>query len=200
MWWQILKTNNRETSNTRMGLWDKAYSKTSTQRMYDDPSTGKIAGGFLNNEGILTVEDWGCGFGGFEKYISKHQSYVGIDGSNSAFASKIVDLEDYTSDADAIHVRHILEHNPNWLIILQNALNSFNKRMVLTLFTPYQNETTIIAKYPNFNKTGVEMVDIGFLRDDIVNEFSGIKWFSVENIKTDTQYGIEHVFFLEKIA
>lgn len=195
-----METNDRKTPITRMGLWDKTYKNTTTQKIYADPSTAKIAGGFLNKEGILTVEDWGCGFGGFEKYIGKHQTYVGIDGSKSAFASKIVDLENYTSDTNAIHMRHILEHNPNWLIILQNALNSCNKRMVLTLFTPYQNETTTIAKYPNFNKTGVEMVDIGFLRDDIVNEFNGIKWFSVENIKTDSQYGVEHMFFIEKVA
>jgi hypothetical protein len=44
------------------------------------------------------------------------------------------------------------------------------------------------------------MIDIGFLRDDIVNKFTEIDWFSVENIKTETQYGIEHMFFLEKFA
>ena len=195
-----MEENNRETSNSRMGLWDKSYSNSPQKKMYDDPTTGKIAGGFLNKGDILTVEDWGCGYGGFENYTGKHQTHVGIDGSHSPFASKIADLETYTSDTDAIHMRHILEHNPNWLIILHNSLKSFNKRMVLTLFTPYQNKTHILARYPNFNKTGVEMIDIGFLRDDIVNEFTEIDWFSVEYIKTETQYGIEHMFFLEKFA
>ena len=42
------------------------------------------------------------------------------------------------------------------------------------------------------------MVDIGFCKDDIVNCFNGIQWFSIENIITKTQYGIEHIFLLEK--
>ena len=95
-------------------------------------------------------------------------------------------------------MRHVLEHNPNWTIILQNSLKSFNKRMVLTLFTPFQEKTRTIARHPNFNRTGVEMVDIGFARGDIITHFSELKWFSIENIKTATQYQIEHMFFLEK--
>jgi len=72
--------------------------------------------------------------------------------------------------------------------------------MVLTLFTPYQDETKVIHRYPNFNNTGVEMVDIGFAREDIVSriEAGGIKWSALENIKTETLYHVEHMFLLEK--
>ncbi|NJN39859.1 MAG: class I SAM-dependent methyltransferase [Gammaproteobacteria bacterium] len=144
------------------------------------------------------MEDWGCGLGGFKHCIDERQRYAGVDGSQSPYADLIVDLERYASSADAIHMRHVLEHNPGWPRILASALESFRKRMVLTLFTPFQNPTQVIARYPNFNGTGVEMVDIGFAREDIVRPFSDLRWFSIENIRTDTQYGVEHMFFLEK--
>ena len=67
--------------------------------------------------------------------------------------------------------------------------------MVLTLFTPLQENMTILNKY---DLDGVTIVDLGFSRDHIVNYFDELKWFSIENIKTDTEYGIEHMFFLEK--
>lgn len=182
----------------RMGLWDKSYKNKFEVKLYDDPTTGKVAGGFLNDQEIAVVEDWGCGLGGFQAYMGPGQEYVGIDGSLTVAASKIVDLETYITQIDAIHMRHILEHNPGWARILNNALNSFRKRMVLTLFTPFQEKTQVIKKYPNFNDTGMEMIDIGFQRSDIVSEFHDIAWFSIENIKTGTQYGVEHMFFLKK--
>lgn len=181
-----------------MGLWDKTYHKKRPRHVYHDPASAKVAGGFLNLKQIMTIEDWGCGQGGFEKYIGKHQKYIGIDGSKTQYADIFADLENYTSSVDAIHMRHVLEHNPNWTSILRNSLRSFCKRMVLTLFTPYQNETRVIARWPNFNETGVEMVDIGFARNDIIRHFSEVNWFSIENIKTDTHYRVEHMFFLEK--
>ena len=192
------KTGVKSKHNSRVGLWDKSYQGELPRQVYDDPASAKIAGGFLNQEEISTVEDWGCGYGGFGKFIGKQQHYIGVDGSKSQYASIIADLEHYSSRVDAIHMRHVLEHNPNWLSILKNSLHSFNKRMVLTLFTPFQKQTGLIARYPNFNNTGVEMIDIGFARQDIIKNFAGLKWFSIENIKTQTQYRIEHMFFLEK--
>jgi len=187
-----------EVKQSRLGLWDNAYRGEHPRAVYGDPTTARVAGGYLNRAGILTVEDWGCGLGGFKHCIGGAQHYVGIDGSRSPYADLIVDLMQYTSSADAVHVRHVLEHNPGWAQILANALRSFRKRMVLTLFTPFQDATRVIARYPNFNGSGVEMVDIGFAREDIVSAFGNATWFSVENIRTDTQYGQEHVFFLEK--
>ena len=187
-----------EVKQSRLGLWDNAYRGEHPRAVYGDPTTARVAGGYLNREGILTVEDWGCGLGGFKHCIGGAQHYVGIDGSRSPYADLIVDLLQYTSSADAVHVRHVLEHNPGWAQILANALRSFRKRMVLTLFTPFQDATRVIARYPNFNGSGAEMVDIGFAREDIVSAFGKATWFSVENIRTDTQYGLEHVFFLER--
>jgi len=193
-----LDKEKNKKSPSRLGLWNKTYEGDIPQMMYHDVSTAKIAGQFLGQKDIVTVEDWGCGFGGFEQYIESHQSYIGIDGSQSQYAEKLVDLEHYTSTVDAIHMRHILEHNPAWESILINAISSFNKRMVLTIFTPFQLKTQVLQRYPNFNGTGVEMVDIGFCKDDLITHFSTVKWTLIENIYTQTQYNVEHVFFLEK--
>jgi hypothetical protein len=182
----------------RLGLWENAYRGEHPRAVYGDATTARVAGGYLNREGILTVEDWGCGLGGFKHCIGAWQRYVGIDGSQSPYSDLVVDLEHYASGADAVHLRHVLEHNPGWRGILANALQSFGRRMVLTIFTPFTEPTQVIARYPNFNGTGVEMVDIGFSRNDIVRPFGDLRWFSIENIRTDTQYGVEHMFFLEK--
>ena len=193
-----MKDNNKKSIPSRRGLWNKTYEGDLPQMVYHDPSTAKAAGQFLNQHDIVSVEDWGCGFGGFQEYIGSHQNYIGLDGSQTQYAAKIVDLENYMSSVDAIHMRHVLEHNPAWLAILKNAVNSFKKRMVLTIFTPFQAETSILRRYSNFNNTGVEMVDIGFLKSDLTDMFESVKWTSIENIKTRTQYDVEHIFFLEK--
>lgn len=185
-------------SPSRLGLWDATYRGAHPRAVYGDATTARVAGGYLNREDIQTVEDWGCGLGGFKHCIGAAQRYVGIDGSRSPYADLIADLTQYTSSADAVHVRHVLEHNPDWAPILANALRSFRRRMVLTLFTPFQDATRIIATYANFNGSGVDMIDIGFAREDIVRGFGDLDWFSIENIRTDTQYGVEHVFFLER--
>ncbi len=191
-----MKKNSKISS--RLGLWDKTYQGDHPRMVYHDASTAKIAGQFLREKYILSVEDWGCGFGGFQKYIGAHQSYRGIDGSHSQYASKVVDLVEYTSSVDAIHMRHVLEHNPDWESILKNAIASFQKRMILTLFTPFQTKTRVLQRYENFNNTGVEMIDIGFCKEDLTAIFSTVKWTLLENIHTQTQYKVEHIYFLEK--
>lgn len=180
---------------SRVGLWNKYYEGDYERKIYGDVYTAKAAGEYLSSLDVQTIEDWGCGYGGFQKFIREDQTYVGVDGSNTKFANVIADLELYTSSVDAIHMRHILEHNPNWRPILDNALGSFRKKMVLTLFTPFQDQTRELSRYP-FN--GSEMVDIGFLRDEIVSMFKDIKWTSKENLRTATVYNIEHMFFLER--
>ena len=183
---------------SRLGLWENAYRGEHPRAVYGDATTARVAGGYLNRADVLTVEDWGCGLGGFKHCIGAWQRYVGIDGSRSPYSDLVADLENYSGGADAVHLRHVLEHNPGWERILDNALRSFGRRMVLTTFTPFQDVTRVIARYPNFNGTGIEMVDIGFFRDDIVRRFGNLSWFSIENIRTETQYGTEHMFFFER--
>lgn len=78
-----------------------------------------------------TVEDWGCAL----MYAKKFRvgEYVGIDGMN---ADVNIDLNKYRSKVDGVFMRHVLEHNLDWRVVLQNALASFQKRMALIMFLP----------------------------------------------------------------
>lgn len=167
--------------------------------MYSDPTTARVAAAWLTTDPqVRHIEDWGCGVGGFKDFLPAAIEYVGIDGSESRFSDVVADLEDYRSETDAIFMRNVLEHNPGWAKILDNALASFRRRMVLVMFTPFQAETKIIATYPNFLGSGVDMVDIGFRVEDILARISGdFDVFQIRDIATKSQYGCEHMFFLE---
>lgn len=183
----------------RLGLWDRTYAGSPGRAVYGDPLTVEKAAAFFKHREIATVEDWGCGLGGLKNHLAKRQRYIGVDGSRSPYADVIADLEHYKSEADAIHLRHVLEHNPRWEIVLDNVLRSFRRRLVLTLFTPLMEETRVIAEYPNFNGTGVTMVDIAFRREDIVSRLTGFDWKAQEGLRTRTQYGVEHMYFLRRV-
>lgn len=187
-----------ETETSRVGLWNRVYRQGGLRRMYSDDRTARMGAQFLNAADIHEVEDWGCGWGGFKDHLAPHQKYIGIDGSKTPYAGRIVDLEEYTSHVDGIFLRHVLDHNLGWELILKNAISSFVRRMVLVLFTPLGEETRILHEYPEWGGTMKTMVDISFRKQDITRHFDGLLWSSDENIKTPTQYGLEHVFYLEK--
>ena len=92
---------------------------------------------------------------------------------------------------------HILEHNFEWEKVLHNALASFRRRMVLVLFTPFVDKThpLKISRLPG-SEQGVP--DMAFARDDIIRHFAGLTWTSEEGLVTDSQYKIEHIFYLGK--
>jgi hypothetical protein len=184
--------------SSRAGLWDKWHARDDAPAMMDDCATGRIAGSFLNQPGILAIEDWGCGKGGFRQYIGDHQAYIGVDGSRTDSASVSADLEHYTSQADAIHLRHVLEHNLGWQRILANAVASFQQRMVLTLFTPFQDQTRILRSYPDFLGTGCTVPDIGFARADILALLEPHLVFALADIPTGGDYKVEQMFLLER--
>ena len=186
---------------TKIGLWDSSYKDVTVRKMYDDPLTASMASHWLDQPDILTIEDWGCGYGGFKEYIAAHQTYVGIDGSNTIFADKTEDLVTYLTSVDAIHMRHILEHNQDWRSILNNFLYSFNKRAVLTVFTPFTQQESIIQVYENWSGTEKAMVDISLSLEELTEIFKqhpGIKVMSELNMKTNTQYNTESIFYFEK--
>jgi hypothetical protein len=187
-------------SDSRIGLWNARYEAAGGEpRMYGDSTTAELAGKWLDIPSINVVEDWGCGYGGFQRHLGKHQTYIGIDGSKSRFASITADLADYRSTADAIHMRHVLEHNPAWRDILGNVLASFTKRAVVTLFTPLADTETIVARYPNFCGTGVEMVDISLPEAQLDSMFAASgSQVTRERLQTKTQYGVEYIYFLER--
>jgi hypothetical protein len=144
-----------------------------------------------------TIEDWGCGFAFFSK-LCKPKQYRGIDGSNTPFADEQVDFAVYKSNKyPGIFMRHVIEHNEDWAVVLRNALESFQYRMCLVLFTPWA-EKTYDYEPP---ERGSEHRCFFFNRQDIldvITSIPGISWQSEENIQTCTQFGVEHVFYLEK--
>src|SRR5262249_37489055 len=105
----------------------------------------------------------------------------------------VADLTRYTSRVEGVLLRHVLEHNHAWKDILDNALRSFTRRMVLVLFTPFSDVTRVIGFNP-----AMGVPDISFARADIIRRFTGLTWTLEENLPTTTQYGVEHVFYLER--
>lgn len=158
---------------------------------YGDDVTYRRGIAFLDGQG--TIEDWGCGFAHARTFVTQSQ-YFGVDGS-SKHADKIVDLREYTSDTDCILMRHVLEHNVEWRRILANAMASFRKRMVLVIFTPLTETTRQIAT--STEMTSVPVPDISFRKEDLTDYFKQCKYFE-ESLTTDTQYGTEHVFYIER--
>lgn len=181
-----------------MDKWNEWYKGQTTQGSfrYGDTITYELGYTFLRT--CKTLEDWGCGMGGFKQFIKDEDSitYIGIDGSLTPYANIKADLTTYTSTPDGIFMRHILEHNYEWEQILNNACTSFTNRMCLILFTPFSNETCEIA---HNLKHGVDVPDLSFNKDSLIKIFEkyNIK-HTLETFTTATGYNIEHIFYLEK--
>lgn len=120
-----------------MGAW-KYTHRTDDVRYGGELSYRKMAT-FLDGCGPL-VEDWGCG-GAYAKRFFSKSCYVGLDGSEGR-CDRVVDLREYTSQADGILIRHLLEHNYDWPLIVANAAVSFKKRLVIIFFIPTAKFTT----------------------------------------------------------
>ena len=177
---------------TNLGKWDDWYRDFHAHApdpfLYGDTVTYRMAAAFLVD--VATVEDWGCGAGGFRRFCKS--VYVGIDGSQTPFADRIVDLCQYQSRVEGILIRHVLEHNDAWEGVLENAVRSFTKKLCLILFTPFGETTQVLSR----NCHGVNVPDISFCRSDIERKLTGLRWELFDNIPTTTQYGIEHVYMI----
>lgn len=165
--------------------WD--YASTTAPSPYGDEASYRKAIEFLDGHGV--IEDWGCGTGYAKRFIMKSE-YIGIDASPSPFTDKLVDLRTYISNTDCILMRHVLEHNYGWKQILKNAVQSFRKRMVLVVFTPFAAEEVKIADYDG-------IPDLKLRKTDLIDLVQGLA-VSEEAITSDTQYGAEHIFYLQK--
>jgi hypothetical protein len=179
------------THHSPMGNWAALFASNRDAFPFGDTLTYEKAAAFLG--GLESVEDWGCGQSWFRRYLNPAVRYKGIDGSQASGLDELADLTTYTSRTEGILLRHVLEHNSGWEAILKNALQSFTKRLVIVLFTPFAETTRQLA----FNPT-IQVPDIAFAREDLVRHFDGLKWSAEENLGTKTQYGVEHVFYLEK--
>lgn len=161
---------------------------------YGDETTYRKAMAFL--DGPWVIEDWGCGTAWARNFVQRGR-YVGIDGSFSLHCNVVADLRTYHSLADAILIRHILEHNDDWREILKNALLSFQKKFALILFTPFSDVTRTIAMSKVGGSDVALVPDISFRRQDLVDMIGSLP-FTEETLKTDTQYGVEHIFYITR--
>ena len=78
---------------------------------------------------------------------------------------------------------------------MANAMTSFKKRMVLVIFTPFGDTTRPIAT--STAGTAIPVPDISFAKNGPDRLFCGVQVLE-ETLTTDTQYGTEHVFYVER--
>jgi hypothetical protein len=179
------------TPDSNLGKWDPLYGRmqaSDSPLLYGDPTTYLMASSFFVD--VEDVEDWGCGGGGFRHFCLSRR-YVGLDGSRTPFADKIVDLCDYRSTAQGVLLRHVLEHNNDWRSILTGAVQSFRKKLCVILFTPFSEQTNDIA-----SNRMIDVPDLSFRREDIEQFFDGLTWRLLANIQTRSQYEVEHVYLV----
>lgn len=188
-----------EDNKSNLGKWDKWYSELNPDDKpnaykYSETETYIIAAEFLKD--CEVVEDWGVGAGGFLNHLP---TAIGVDGSNTPFATKkYIDLCNYITECDGIHLRHVLEHNYEWHKILHNAMKSATKKICITFFIPL-NETDTIELAHNL-KHGVDVPDLSISRDEfdaILDEYNP-KSIDVDVLETATGYGIEIVCKITK--
>ena len=118
--------------------------------------------------------------------------YRGLDGSETPFADDVVDLCSYVSDVQGVMLRHVLEHNDRWQLVLKNALDSATWRLVIILFTPMAEQTHEITRTEE-----LDVPDLSFSHDELMlyfNDFE-VRW---EDLTTNTQYGTERIYYLER--
>lgn len=172
-----------------IGRWAGWYEDVSEPVPYGLTVTYELGAAFLAD--CALVEDWGCGTGWMRQHFPEGR-YVGLDGTASAHADRVVDLECYASRTPGIFMRHVLEHNYEWRRILQNACKSFTQRFVLVLFTPLVEETREVAFVAD---PGVP--DIAFALADITAFLDVFNW-RCETLPSETAYGEETIFYVER--
>jgi len=139
------------------------------------------------------IEDWGCGKG-FLRTVVPADKYRGIDGSASRFCDEVVDLVNYQSTVAGVFMRHVLEHNPNWHAVLDNACASFTQRMALILFTP-------MTDGPTFQRAWCEAIgvpDISFNHDEIMARIPEGVTVTFTDMPSSTFYRTERIYYLER--
>lgn len=132
----IILVNNeleQDTNLSNIGKWDRWYELPGvieSRQPFGKLHTYHEACSWF--EGVSLVADWGCGKGYFGE-LFKGQ-VIGIDGSHSPYADVIADLTEYKEKSPGILIRHVLEHEPNWRLVLKNALTAFTDKAMLIFF------------------------------------------------------------------
>ncbi len=158
------------------------YQWTHTGQRYGDDTSYQKAAAWLDDG---PIEDWGGGPGYARQFF--HHGYKVVDGTPWEGVDVVADLTGHISYTDGILLRHVLEHNEYWWLILANARVSA-KKMVIVIFTPFSDHTHVIASNPNGSP------DISFLKEDLTRMFD--KSWTEETFPSQTQYGQETIFYV----
>lgn len=184
-------------AETNRGKWGTLI--TGEQRPFGDEMTYHRAAQFLAD--CEQIEDWGCGFGWFSKIMSglSDAHVQNLDGTKTDYADRVVDLYFYRSRAEGILLRHVLEHNNDWRQVLENALYSFQRKLVIVTYTPFTEETQNRGDHQFEDGTTVPV--ISFRLEDLQECFAKHPEISVseERLETMTEFRDERIFYLEKI-
>lgn len=183
--------------NSNLNKWD--YSGVS-HVCYSDPEclSYKKAAEFLGAD--QPVEDWGGGTGWAKRYFTG--PYKNIDGSPHPNVDVVADLTKYKSKVDNILIRQVLECNPDWKMILRNAVMSFNKKLCIIIGTPLvettrEGESNPVVKADGTH-TGEYIQEMYFAKADLLADLPGFK-ITEEEVDTNQYYHKDHIFYVEKI-
>jgi hypothetical protein len=165
-------------------------------RYGNDDTTYRLAGTFLSGGGL--VEDWGCGAGWAREFIAA--PYRGVDGCWSRFADEQVDLSTYRSSVPRIFMRHVLEHNWDWRVILENLLCSFTERAMLVLFLPPGPADKNVSASDHSDESewpGLILCEPDL--DAIIASHPDIKVSHIDLRVQTAPLNFERVYFMEKV-
>ena len=177
-----------EQGMSNVGRWEPLYAPVSNPTPYGDVRSYQVGAAFLSD--CTLVEDWGCGLGWMRRYVHGDDRYRGIDGSATRFADAVVDLCHYRSDVDGVFMRHVLEHNVQWRLVLANALASMRRRGVIVLFTPLTDQETQLAWHAE-----IGVPDLSLPRQEFEAALSEYSW-TAQTKQSDTQYGEETIVLI----
>jgi hypothetical protein len=189
-------------SFSRLFLWNNFWKGRDSQNEYNASkecnNSMLLSADIFKKNNVKSIEDWGCGNCVFKHYLDNDIKYVGIDGSNTGYQSKIEDLTKYRSKSEGIYIRHILEHNDEYKKILENALVSFTNTLILVLFTPFTNESETVV-LTSCKLEGRVIPDISFNKNYIIRliEEKNCSYELIENIKSKTCYNFENMFIIK---
>lgn len=156
------------------------------------PSDSYIkAMGWLRGFGL--IEDWGCGTTRAKTYAGD-EPYRGVDGSEG-FADVIADLTEYRSNVPCILMRHVLEHNPEWRRVLENAVASFQRRMALVIYTPMA-ERTFLHCWADRTDFSEPVPEYWFAEQDLEVSFKHLM-VARETIGTGP-YNVETIYYIAR--
>lgn len=176
-----------------MKEWDQHHGALTETRPYGGPESYERIADFVAD--CATVQDWGCGGGGLRPYIQPARRYLGIDGSATPYADVQADLRTHVSSADAVVLRHVLEHNDEWEQVLANALISARRKVAIVLFTPLRDTTTVLLREPHYGDVPVLAFSVSDL-DAFFDPWDIVTWETIDS--PGTYYGEETLLFLER--